>query len=663
MTDAERFTEVLRRARELLKIVPSEIVGLAAKPKKEKNIPVRGTARTERLEQESEKRSEELEREVQELYSEPDGSIPDLSRLERGGGHRVRNVLLTLTFVFGLLAAAAWAGFFVFKPYEKFSPRDLVFAVEVPEKVKSGEEITAKIRYSAPAKVALGKLGVSLKLPKEFALAESSPAPTEGLNWVLGALAPGDRGEIELKGTVRGAPETLLTIQAFATYVPANFNSEFQNVASAAFVISGSTLSLTATSTERALPGEPVSATFIYRNDGVQALAAAAFRATLPASFVAATSTPPSSEGAGFWQLGKLEPGALGQITLHGTFSSEAKGLLAFGGELGFKENGVFVPQAATTTPVTVTGGDLVLNTIVNGATEGTAVNFGERVHATVAYANKSEAMLEDIVLTMNLLGVPVQEGKLVFERSTLVDSAKGEFATTTLRWSKKEIPKLAKLAPGEEGTFDVSFRLVAAPYLPAVKDYSLDLWVAGVVGKVNGAPKNRRVQSAKFHFPFLSDTKLVAQSRYYNDDEIAVGTGPLPPKVGQETTYRIFWTVENSLHELANLSLKAALPENVRFTGKSDISAGTLGYIEGTRTISWSLNKLPVGAPKVTIDFEVGLTPSAAALGNILPLTGDASFDAEDTVVGGHLIKTAESVDTSLTGDPLGRGKGVVGQ
>jgi hypothetical protein len=76
---------------------------------------------------------------------------------------------------------------------------------------------------------------------------------------------------------------------------------------------------------------------------------------------------------------------------------------------------------------------------------------------------------------------------------------------------------------------------------------------------------------------------------------------------------------------------------------------------------VTWTLNRLPVGAEEVTVDFEIGLTPGSAAAGNILPLTGDVTFEGEDASVGARIIRTAEAVDTALTGDPLGRGKGVV--
>ncbi len=609
-----------------------------------------------------------LEQEVRSLYSDENGALPDLTHLERVRSHRVRNVLIGLTVFFGLLATVAWAGFFVFQPYGKVSAQDVTLSFEVPDNAKSGEELMVRIHYVAEKTVALESLEISASIPSGFVLRDTTPPTVGEHRWVIGTVPAGGSGEIKLLGTVVGAPGNLLAFQAFATYVPVNFHSPFQSVASAAVPVSGSLIAMSASSTERVLPGEPVTVSFSYENTGSFTGMDAAFRATLPPGFVVSKATPPPSEGPLFWKLGSFGTAASGTISLAGTFSSETKGLLSFVGDLGFATPGsAFVAQSSVSTSVSVIGGDLVLSEMVNGSAEATAVNFGDTLHTTFSYANRSEAQLQDVVLVAHLVGTPAGKSATVlspvFDALSITDSAHGVFTTSTsiITWTKKEIPALAQLAPGDEGTIDVTVRIAPKPTVPAAKEYGVELWLAGTVGKVNGAKKDRLVQSAVLHFPVLSDARFTASSRYYNDDEITVGTGPLPPKAGAETTYRIFWTIENGLHELRDLSLQTTLPENVRFTGKQDVSAGTVAFDEKTRNVTWTLNKLPVDVQTATVDFEIGLTPSTAAIGNILPLTDVAHFDATDSVVGAHILRSEDPVDTSLIGDPLGRGKGVV--
>jgi len=603
----------------------------------------------------------QLEREVRELYSEPDGTIPDLTTLERARSHRIRNWLIATTVFFGLLATAAWAGFFVFKPFGAWGPEDFDLAIEMPESVKSGEEATVTIRYRNVGRTALSSLEITAKMPPGFIVRKSDPVPIGPDRWVLGSLSAGSSGSIVLTGKVLGVPSSLVDMRAFATYVPMDFNSPFQAVGSGAFTIVGSTMELTATSTERVMPGEPLEATFSWGNYGSDEVKNAGFRVALPPGFVTASSSPGPTDGKSFWKLGTLAPGAEGKVKIRGSFDSSAKGAAVFTGDLGYDDAGTFVLQATTSTSIGVIGGDLVISTLVNGSMGAMPVNFGDTLHISIDYANRSEAELGDVTLVARFAGQPTVDGKTVFTSSSISEASKGTVSANSIVWTKKEVPELEKLAPGDEGSFDVTLKLAGAPFAPGAKTYSLDFWVEGAAGTVNKVAKTRKVTSTKMTFPFYSDLRFKAESRYYNDDEEVVGTGPLPPKAGSETTYRIFWTVENALHELSNLNVETKLPDNVRFTGKNDVSAGELKYDADKKIMIWSLNRMPTSIGKATMDFEVGLTPSSAAIGNILPLTGEARLDVLDTVANGHILKTLDAVDTSLAGDPLGRGKGVV--
>ena len=636
--------EVFAQARELLQAAEAAVVSAVSfetKPSVEEHI-------------------EEMEREVRELYSEPDGSIPDLTTLERSRSHRFRNFLIWLSVFFGLLAVAAWAGFFIFKPYNSFNQDDFKLTIVAPDSVKSGELVKVTVKYSA-AKNSLAKLEIAMKTPSGFELLQAEPAAIEAGRWSLPTLSSSGNGEVVLNGLVRAPTGSLVEFRAFASYTPTDFNSEFQSVGSAAFTVIDSALVLTATSTERAMPGEPVTVVYNYKNTGEREFPGAVLKANLPAGFVLTNSSPASSEGPSYWKLGTIAAGAEGRVTVNGTFDSTAKGDSSFDAELGYVTDSQFARQAATSSVVSVIGGDLAITTIINGSMEASAVNFGDTLRITANYSNRSEATLGNVVLTLKLVGRPIKDGKTVFASSSIIEASKGIVSADSIVWTKNEVPGLAKLAPGDEGSLDITIKLVSAPFVSGAKDYGLDLWLEGAVGTVNNVKKDRQVVSSKFNFPFLSDLKPKAESRYYNDDDVAVGTGPLPPKVGEETTYRIFWSLENALHELENLTMKTTLPANVRFTGKKDLSAGELLYDETNRTVTWTLNKLPTSVAEATADFEVGLTPSSAAAGNILPLTDRVETNAEDVAAKGRIIKIIEGVDTSLVGDQLGRGKGVI--
>ena len=99
----------------------------------------------------------------------------------------------------------------------------------------------------------------------------------------------------------------------------------------------------------------------------------------------------------------------------------------------------------------------------------------------------------------------------------------------------------------------------------------------------------------------------------------------------------------------------------HARFTGKTNLTAGSISYNEKTRVVTWALNKLPAAAPPVNIDFEVGITPTDDMVGASPHLTTQTSFEAEDSAVGTTLRQEIPDGTTSLQDDPFAKGKGIV--
>jgi hypothetical protein len=119
---------------------------------------------------------------------------------------------------------------------------------------------------------------------------------------------------------------------------------------------------------------------------------------------------------------------------------------------------------------------------------------------------------------------------------------------------------------------------------------------------------------------------------------------------------------VQNTLHELTNLSISTVLPQGVKWTGeKRLVEAGELAADETGRKINWRLNRLPTSVASLTVSFDVEVTPAFEDIGSILPLTGENRFEAFDKETQAVILKSAPPVATDLLGDEHAAGKGVV--
>ena len=63
-------------------------------------------------------------------------------------------------------------------------------------------------------------------------------------------------------------------------------------------------------------------------------------------------------------------------------------------------------------------------------------------------------------------------------------------------------------------------------------------------VGKIGETEVDMTIKSNEIVVDINTGMVFKAEARYFNDDNIAVGSGPLPPKVGETTKYRIFWNI-----------------------------------------------------------------------------------------------------------------------
>lgn len=57
--------------------------------------------------------------------------------------------------------------------------------------------------------------------------------------------------------------------------------------------------------------------------------------------------------------------------------------------------------------------------------------------------------------------------------------------------------------------------------------------------------------------------------------------SGPMPPRVGQNTTYTILWSITNSSNDVSRAKVTAVLPLYVKWTGVS--SSGDVSFNYGT--------------------------------------------------------------------------------
>jgi hypothetical protein len=150
------------------------------------------------------------------------------------------------------------------------------------------------------------------------------------------------------------------------------------------------------------------------------------------------------------------------------------------------------------------------------------------------------------------------------------------------------------------------------------------------------------------------SDLSLQEQILYFNSDNIAVGSGPLPPSVGQKTSFKVYWTLTNNLHELSDARAVFNLPSYVAWDEKNATSVGNVTYDATNSQVIWDIGRLPVSVYRATAEFGISITPVDGDRNKILILSPGSTVSALDTETSGTITKKTSPKTTKLEDDDI---------
>jgi len=624
-------------------------------------------------------KAKEMEKELKIIYQE-EGKMPAMDKLEFKNKNKTRNFILGIIIVLLIILSVSFLGLLVFHPQPKFTGNKVNLEIKAPFSAISGENITYQIKIADFEDVSLTKTQLIVNLPNGFIFINSNLAPqvqTEQLTysniktWPINDLYPNQTQTLEISGQLIGTVNSKQAISATLSYVPANFNSEFQKNASFSSDINDSLINLEIEHDNQVANKEETEFTLKISNKSQeQELKNLSVELNYPAEFTFLESQiiEPDSQNksepvkAGkdeispkVWPIDSLLPQTQKQIKIKGKFEvhdSTQIELTALAKLKGPTDESF--TQKEEKINFEIIKGDLLANLIINGSNQNKPVNFGDSLNYLISIQNKSKKALGDIKVRAVL-------DSTFLDWQSLKDDNKGLREEEQILWAKDQIPRLALLLPEEEVEINFQINLKSIPAKKyKTEDYKVKSFFETQINKVDNLDAEIVNQSPTLINEINTDLNLNVIGRYFDDKSNTIGSGPLPPIVGQKTTYRIFWTLTNSLHEISNIEVKTKLPDYVNFEGNQNISTGSL-FKNQQNEIVWQIARIPISVNQATAEFDISITPKQSDLNKILTLLSEVNLIATDAQTNGQIIKSASGLTTNLDTDPLGKNKGLI--
>ncbi|MFH1867003.1 MAG: hypothetical protein ABIJ81_02880 [Patescibacteria group bacterium] len=590
----------------------------------------------------------------------------DFDTLRRRAARERAWLYIVVILLVGIIGAGVW--FFYFRGEDaKFGEEAVNVALTGPASAPSGQIVEYIFSWENDQGVDLTFAEVNFRYPTGFTISETNLRATneQQTRFNLGNIAAREMGELKITGQLVGEVGELQEFSAVFTYEPANFRAQFAKTIFTSTELVASVLNLELDAPPQLPQDQDLSLKVTYNNTSTNALANLALKLSGPSGFeleLPSLEAVPSEHN--LWRLPPLEAKSDNELSLVGRFTTAASaGEQDFAVAIGIvNEENNFTIQEEKQITVTLIESHLTLTLTANQVALKSYADWGEQIDFELRFANEGEVTLSNVVLTAKLDTKLLDWTTWQADTIAKVDDEKG-----TAIWTKKELPSLSTLAPGVKGNIHFRLSLVSVQPNGTLAPHSFGSKVEATAGqRISTSIQNITAESNTIVTKVNTQLLLQTEGRYYTDQLVKIGSGPLPPRVGETTTYVLFWRLSNTLNEAISIEVTTTLPQDVTWTGQTTVSAGQpVTYNPNTREVRWTLNRLPPGAgfkfTKPEASFEVAITPSAQDADKILVLIKTTTVTARDAFSGADLIATAKLVTTELDNDLGAQGKGVV--
>lgn len=544
--------------------------------------------------------------------------------------------------VFLVLFLIIIIGFFGFWFY-----RDKVFSKEIlkleilgQENVKMADEVEYTVKYKNNGNFVLQAPRLIFELPESSLTEDSKTRFTQDLKDIY----PGDEDFVKFKGRLLGKDGDLKVAHAWLSYVPKNLTARYESDTTFTTKIESVPITIDFDLPSRVEKGKEITYSVNYFSNIDYPLENLSVKISPTDGFNFENSEPKSLDNTEF-KISTLEKTQGGRIKITGVVTADKGKQLNFKAQIGMWQQGQFVIIKEKEVVVYIIESQIFITQQINGS-QNYVASPGENLHYEIFFRNIGSSAFENLLVLARF-------DSSAFDLSS-VKSFGGEVraAENLIAFDYKSNPQLQKLDSQQEGKIDFYIRLKTS-------------WQADNSDNNNSFVRNT-IQVSDTSQQFLTKVNSileVTQKGYYTNQIGIVNTGPIPPKVGEPTTYTITWQAKNYSNDVKNVKIKAILPQGISLTGfifpESELSRFTLD--SQSRELVWSVGDLKAGESSQPMSFQVSLTPASYQQSRVVDLIGQAVVYGEDQFTNAAIQNTSPAVTTNLPDDKPNSGKGII--
>ncbi|MFP4514479.1 MAG: hypothetical protein ACLFNO_00545 [Parcubacteria group bacterium] len=602
-------------------------------------------------------RSEEIEKNLSDIYKDKQGQMVDVSKLKIKAKKTWWFKLIQFIFILAFIFVLAYFAYWYFYESNRES-KNIDLRINGPESVVAGEEFTYTVEVFNASDTEILDMQLDMNYADNLIFIDSS-IPTDSANnsWYLGSLEPKERLQVDILAMIIGPSGSPNLSQAILTYMPGNFSSQFQEIVDMNTLIESNGFNVDLDYLSTALVGETHEVSILFAQEEKNYINS--FDLKIESSENIDILLPEEGEGEesdleiisherNTYRISGFDRNFSAQelkfrYRVNEKINDEEKIKFSFVQNVNNKEY-IFLNRDID---LKIMKSDLNLSLMINDSKNGEPVNFGENLNYTLSYQNKGELAIEDLTIML------VVDSDLV-DFENIEDENNGVIGANTIAWSKEKIPNLAEIKPEESGTIDIILPVKEFQESYIGQDLEIISYAQFSMKENEEFNDEEDNRSNEVINQLNSDLNLEETILYFNEENIPVGSGPLPPEVNETTIFRVYWQINNNLHDLEDLLVELELPNYVEYEGVKSVDTGKLSFNTQTREIIWNIDYLSTTQHNLIAEFEISVEPRDEDENKILIISPGATITATDTVTGDTLNIKSPATTSKLEEDEI---------
>ena len=568
--------------------------------------------------------------------------------------------ILKALVIVAVLTAFGSGGYLLYQildPSNKPSDKNILITFDVPVGVTPGIPADIVIKVTNQNRFALEYANLTLVYPQGSRSVSDPNKDLRDEKKILGNIGAGAVAEFHTKAIFLGEENTNKELRASLEFRFTNVNSTFKKEEVRPMHLLAAPINLTVDTLKEINSGQEITLNVNALSNTVIPLRDMLVKVEYPLGFTYEDADPKPSFGNNIWRIGVMNPASKFKVKIKGIIVGDNTQEKVFHTSIGAGQDqtdrDVNTLYANILSAVTLQRPFIGITLLMNGKSAGDATaQYGQSISGQVIWKNNLPTKIVNAQIEVNLSGV-------AFDRSKVHPSNDGFFRSSdnTILWDERGYIVLREVEAGAGGS--VGFTLTPIPNVSGGKIITNPTIIAEVT--VKGKRFSEQGVPEEINTVITEEIRITSQAQFasrviYHGGPI-VNTGPLPPKVEQETTYSVIWDIVNTSNNLKSTQVHAVIPPYVQWAGAVYPSNENIIYDPSLHQVIWTPGDIPSGTgvntPPKEVVFQIILTPSLSQVGAAPSLLGKIRFEGVDSFTNQSVGQDATDLNTILSTDP----------